>query len=194
MFSKITAALAGLALVLLVSGCDNSPTPEAVFNDYAAASLKSEHGKAYDLLSSVDKKVMSREDYIASNSVEQLPFADMLMEATSYKILNSTVEGDKAILNIEVTMPNMMVVMQEMFAQAMAMGENAEENPDIAKNLQEKYGEEGLPTITEVQDVHMVREADGWRVSMGWNESGMDSHDHDHDHDHEGGEEHDHEH
>lgn len=166
-------ALMCVALVLGAMGCGDGGgsgdgSPEQVVKDFWSAFKKGDFEKAKTFLS----------EEIADTALEDMSYqddpltaamVDAVMDLMDLEVTGSSIDGDSAAVEVELTMPDMDAVGEELTAALFAgMGEDAanltedqimEEFarilPDIMKDA---------PVTTENSEIPMVKEGGDWKI------------------------------
>lgn len=173
--NKINGLLASLAIALAMTSCggSNLPSPETVLTSYLDASLKNRHEEAYGYLSSEDKAFKSLEAYKAEREEdapfdEDSPMGKIFLGNIAFNVLEVTETGETAKVDVEMTLPDMEVLFKEMMKAAFGAAMSGRDKEEAQQELIEKYETTEVPTTTRSNTFDLVKEQDGWKVSMGW--------------------------
>ena len=158
-----------LSISVFLSGCSFGPDPKAVLSKYLDNHFHGNYDKAYELLSSRDKAVKNQQEY----SGDRKEFGGMIKAMSgkiTFTIKEVKVTGDKALATVDVTMPDLSGAMAEFLGIAMkaAFSGGKPDEAAMEKFVTEKLKDKNLPTTTESQLFDLVKEKDGWRIYMGW--------------------------
>ena len=158
-----------LALSLFISGCSFGPNPKEVLSKYLDNYLHGNYDKAYELLSSKDKAVKNQQEF-SSRFKESGGFAKAFAGKITFNIKDVKITGDKALATIEVTTPDISGAMGELFGVAMksAFSGGKPDEKEMEKIVAEKMKDNKLPTTTRTEQYDLVKDTDGWRVYLGW--------------------------
>ncbi|MCX5834358.1 MAG: hypothetical protein NTV99_07595 [Deltaproteobacteria bacterium] len=165
-----------LLCIFLASCAPSGAPPEAGPDDtlcsYLDAVLQGRFEDAYAYLSSSDRAARSLADYLAVRSEEGSFVARLLTRKASYRIKQVVVTGDRARCDTEVTIPDFKKVFREIDGESLT-GEFTESNMENLSlvrrkigHVEAKYRREGVPMKTVVESFWLVKEKDGWRVSL----------------------------
>jgi ribosome-binding factor A len=169
---KLASRFAGAIIIMVVAltaGCNFGPGPKEVLSKYLESYLHGSYDKAYELLSSKDKAVKSQQEF--SGDIKEIGgLMKGLSSKVSYNVKDVKVTGDKALANVDVTMPDMSGAMGELLGVAMqsAFGGGKPDDKAMEKLIAEKLKDKNLPTTTRTEQYDLVKDKDGWRVYMGW--------------------------
>jgi len=154
------------------SGAPPQAGPEDTLRGYLDAVLQGRFEDAYAYLSSGDREARSLPDYLAVRSEEGSLAARLLAAKASYRIKEVVVTGDRARCDTEVTVPDFKKVLREIDGESLT-GEFTDsnmENLSLVRRkigyVETKYRREGVPMKTVVESFRLVKEKDGWRVSL----------------------------
>ena len=156
-------------IVLFYSGCGFSPDPQTVISQYLNNYYHGNYEKAYALLSSKDKAVRSLQDY-SGDKTEFNAVRKAMSNKITFKVKDVKVTGDKALATVDVTMPDLTAVMGDLMATVFSQAFKGRELDEKAmeKKIAEKMNDKNLPTTTRTEQFDLLKEKDGWRVYMGW--------------------------
>ncbi len=154
------------------SGAPPEAGPENTLRGYLDAVLEGRFEDAYAHLSSGDRAARSLADYLAMRSEEGSVVARLLTRNAAYRIKEVVVDGDGARCDAEVTIPDFEMILREIDGKSLA-GQFTERNMDNLSlvrrrlgYLDAKYRREGMPVKSVVESYRLVKEKDGWRVSL----------------------------
>lgn len=151
------------------AGCNLGSNPKDVVSKYLDNYYKGNYDKAYESLSSRDKAVKSQQDY-SGNYKEFGGFAKAFAGKITFNVKDVKVTGDKAVATVDVTAPDLSGAMGELFGAAMktAFSGGKPDEKEMEKIVAEKMKDKNLPTTTRTELYDLVKDKDGWRVYMGW--------------------------
>lgn len=158
-----------ISVLLFVVGCSFGPNPKDVLTKYLDNYYQGNYDKAYEYLSSKDKAIKSQQEY-SGDFKEFGGFAKAFAGKITYSIKEVTVTGEKALATVDVTAPDLSGAMGELFGVAMksAFGGGKPDEKEMEKIVAEKMKGKSLPTTTRTEQFDLVKDKDGWRVYMGW--------------------------
>ncbi len=155
------------------SGAPPEAGPDDTLRSYLDAVLQGRFEDAYSYLSSRDRAAKSLTDYLAERSEEGSFAARLLARKASYSIRQVVVMGDRARCDTEVTIPDFEKIFRETVGESLVReftGSNMENLSLVRRKIghvEAKYRREGIPVKTVVESFSLVKEKDGWRVSLG---------------------------
>ena len=147
---------------LLISGCARNPKNDA--EDYLTSLKLFNYPACYQMLSHQDQVDRTLEQFLA-----EIPMApDVSREwfrpielKMNYTVGEATVEGNRAIVPVKVTTPDLALWERMLDAER-----NAKE--PLEKRAQDSLQQNHFPTITYDDAVVMVKESDGWKLVAGF--------------------------
>ncbi len=165
-------ALLCVALMLGTMGCGDSSgsgSPEQVVKDFWEAFKQGDFEEAKTYLSE-DIADTALEDMSLEDDPLTAAMVEAVIDLMDLEVIGSSVDGDSATVEVELTMPDMDAVGDQLGATLMAaMGEDAanlsEEEmmeafaralPEVMKNA---------PIITEETEIPMVKEGGDWKIA-----------------------------
>jgi hypothetical protein len=155
-----------------VFACDkvSQAGPKEVLNSYLDAHLNGRSEEAYSHISSEDKAVKDLQTYIKENDISKdIPFSKYLFSKCSYKILNLDQEGEnEASAEVEITMPDLSAMFGSIMMAAFTARPGSDAEKQIKKKLAKKFENGDVPLTTMKNNVHLLKENDGWKVFMDW--------------------------
>ncbi|MEE9913258.1 MAG: hypothetical protein K4571_16225 [Deltaproteobacteria bacterium] len=156
-------------MTFFYTGCSIGTDPQKVISMYLDDLYHGNSEKAYSLLSSRDKAVRSLQEF-SGGKAESNAMRKAFSNKITFKIKDVKITGDKALARVDVTAPDLSGAIGEVFATALSQAFVGSKPDDKAmeKTLTEKMKENNLPTTTTTEQFDLVKEADGWRVYMGW--------------------------
>lgn len=168
-YPGFAVCLSTLAILLAVGCGQFGPKPKDVLSKYLDAYFRGRHEEAYQYISSNDKTSKSLEEYVSERREDQGPLAGVFASRLTYEVKELTVNGDRATADIAITLPDIRALFADIFGAAFmsAFSEETDEK-EIEKMLAEKYKDKEIPTMIRAESVDLVREADGWKIFLGW--------------------------
>jgi len=164
------SASVSLSAILVFTACGMfGSNPKDVLSEYLNATLNSQYEEGYKYIAHKDKEVKQLEEYVSEFKQEDNPIAKALNDRCSYKIKGIVIDGNQAIANVEVVIPDVISILGDLKGAAFtsALGEEKDDN-EIAKVLAEKYKNNNLPMTTIPETYKLIKEADGWKIFLDW--------------------------
>ena len=158
-----------IMMAVFVAGCSFGPGPKEVLSTYLDSYLHGSYDKAYELLSDRDKAVKSQPEF--SGDIKEIGgLMQGLASRVSYTVKDVKVTGDKALATVDVIMPDLSGAMGQLLGVAMqsAFSGGKPDDKAMEKLLAEKMKDKNLPTVSRTELYDLVKDKDGWRVYMGW--------------------------
>lgn len=165
--------LVSVFLAFSIVGCDKlselqQPSASEVLNNYLDASLKSRGEEAYGFVSTEDKAVKSLSEYKEETDKTDNPFAAIIANNVSYKVLKVTQSGSTAKADVEITLPDMSAMLKDLMGAAFSSAFGGKDKDEIEKSIAKKYETGDVPTTTKNEEFHLLKEKDGWKVFLDW--------------------------
>ena len=152
-----------LLMSLVLLGCGSGP--KETISKYLTAYYKLDSSKAYELLSSEDKKTKTLSEFQGELSS---PLAAVTLSKATFKIKNIKSEGKMATVVAEIKMPDYSSVMSDIMASAFSSVFGGKDSNNIEKDMAEKLKGKDVPLKTVSETYELRKEKDGWRVFMNW--------------------------
>jgi len=152
-----------LCAAMVLAGC--KPSAEATVKSYMDAHLQGKDEKAYEYLSSSDKKIKNLQEFTRGNDDTA---AMALRQKTTYQILHVEENKDTAVATIKITMPDPASLIKDVMGMAFKSVTQDGAKPDINKELTALISAPDVPLKTEEQKIKLVREDSGWKINLEW--------------------------
>jgi hypothetical protein len=183
---KTTALKIGL--ILLVTGLGatgflaarywhlSSRSPDEVALAYVRAVYAHDYASAWEFISATDKQSKTRQAYLAENpswTGLQGELATTLAGWIQFSQVKLDIVDERATLKVQVQAPNgnQPEVYQILQAAAGQVELTTAERGDLFKRLENMYAAHQIEILEGDQSFTLVREASGWRLSLGWDEA-----------------------
>ena len=155
-------AIGAVLAAILISGCARNPKNDA--EAYLTSLKLFNYPACYEMLSRQDRLDRTLEQFLA-----EIPMApDVSREwfraielKMNYTTGEATVEGDRAIVPVKVTTPDL-----ALWERILDADQNAKE--PVEKRAQESLQQNHFPTVTYDDAIVMVKESDGWKLLAGF--------------------------
>ncbi len=164
-----------ILISLLIVGCDKlySPKPEEVLNDFLDANLKGRYEEAYSIVSSDDKKVKSLAQYLSEKQARDSQFVKVLANNVTYKIIEVSEINDTAKALVELTYPNIVNMFTQMLGTVLDDKQYKDGEKELFKDSVKDLKSGDIPAMTHRETYKLIKEEDGWRISLDWNTEQM---------------------
>ena len=149
---------------MLLTSCAGNPRP--VLEKFLDASLKANLEEAYQYVSAKDRAVRSVSEY--KGTLAENPFANILANKISYSIQSVEVHGSKAVAVVKITRPDLSQAAGAVMGAAFASVFGGKDAKAAQQAVADKLSKQDLPTTTTTEKFSLVRESDGWKVYLGW--------------------------
>ena len=156
----ISFVLVGLSILLFSCGGSKS---SSVVSKYLKAESASDYETAYSLLSSSDRSVKSLAEYKEQESSEfGLLFTEAVRKSTTFKVNDSSENGDSAIVKVEITQDDYSAAVSEMFGAAFSGASKY----DLAKKAENLKGNASKKTTEKTYN--LIKENGQWVIFFDW--------------------------
>jgi len=161
---KIIMASALALWSILAVSCSG---PKEALTQYLDASIKGDHIRAYKLISSTDKSFKDVKTYLAESSAERNNLIRALSDKVSFEIKSVKKQGEQAEVRVEIIGPDYAAIINDLFGGEEGQANNNSE-ASIKNLVQSAYQNKKIP-MTNIEWIYtLVKEEDGWKVFMGW--------------------------
>lgn len=178
-----------IAMTLLVAGCEQPqqadsgagammPASQAtkapllsareVLERFLDASLNQRPKEAYAYVSTPDKAVRDLVSFVEKNRSDDNPFFALVKSSVAFDVIEVTETADRAVGQVDITLPDLGVLMQEFFRIALTGAADEKGKEALQAEIAKKYETQGMPTMTKRETFDLVREAEGWKVFLDW--------------------------
>lgn len=157
-----------LLIIISVLGFGNK-SPEEVLIKYLKSLYSNNLKKTYNYISKVDKNTINRNEFIGQNTLDDhfaQEMAKVINSLRSYKINETKIDADSAIVDVTIIAPDMSKVLGEIFGPF--HGPKDMENPQEAMRhmLRQYLKKADVPMIEERGDFTLVKEEGKWKVLL----------------------------
>ncbi|GAX62794.1 hypothetical protein SCALIN_C43_0050 [Candidatus Scalindua japonica] len=164
--------LTTIILILLISSPFfgfGKKTPDRIVIKYLKSLYSNNPKETYSYLSKADKNIISKNEFIKQNSLED-PFIQDIAKTVSslrkYKINETVINCNYATVRITVTSPDMSKVYGEIFGPFQGP-KNMKNTQNAARNLLKQFLKKGnVPMIKERGTFTLVNEGGFWKVLL----------------------------
>ncbi|WP_459129797.1 hypothetical protein [Guggenheimella bovis] len=165
---RILSLLLIVAVVFGLMACNQGPSPK----DTVTKAFEAMKAMDFETLSKYSSKApFTKEDMEQLKKSGMLPIVQKMMSSIEYKILDEKVEGDKATVNVELSMYGQEVasaMTQELLPAIMAGGITQDSTPeDIEKKVVEALGKMDFSKFKKetTKDAVELKKVDGeWKI------------------------------
>ena len=166
-----------ISTILVIAACGMfGSNPKDVLSKYLNATLNLQYEEGYKYISNKDKEIKQLKEFLSEYEQEDNPIAKALNNKCSYKIKGVIVNGNQAIANVELIIPDVISILGDFMGatSASALGDEKDDN-EIAKVLAEKYKNKDLPMTTIPETYKLIKEEDGWKIFLDWETEKMEA-------------------
>lgn len=165
----------GVAVILIVAGCAQRPTPEETAIAYGRALYANDADTLWRLISEADRRHKDKATFHRQQH-QVKGFTREVVERLSKHItttpVTTSVRGDRASVTLKFRLPDanapvvrtLMHDWDEDWLNEISVGERE----GIRERLNALVRENSLPTVDGDETIQLVREAGAWRVFLNW--------------------------
>jgi len=167
---KRTALILILLIIIPVSGFSLwEEAPEDVLIKFLKTFYSSNPNKTYNYISKADRGIISREEFIKQNNLDD-PFRRAMAKITSslnkYEINETKINEDSAVVDIKITKPNMPKVFAEIFGPFHGPKEMKDPQEAARHMLRQYLKKADVPMAEERGNFTLVKEEGKWKVLL----------------------------
>ena len=151
-----------------VKAAQHDAALESVLTQFIDASINRRHEEFYDLLSSKDKSIKTKDEYLEQQNSIQPNLADHYFHKITYKIATLKIEGEEAKAEVLYQFPDVERMIKQVYNLAV-LGEQQLPALDAMKQrLDVEYQDKPLPMKSKNRHFTLLKEKGEWRVYVGW--------------------------
>jgi hypothetical protein len=140
---------------------------EHALSAYLEASINERHEEAYEYLSDEDRATMTLEEYNREKRDNIIITCDEFTSRTSFKLKGVEVEKDRAHAEVEITEPDIRVILSDVLGAFIAsLLDEDEDLKQMEKDLEDKYSEGNIPMKTRTEYYNLVKERGVWKIDL----------------------------
>ncbi len=161
-----TALMAALLIVAAACGGDDEPDPKDAVDGFLAAFLAVDVDRVALYLTEAAAADLRNE--LQAQDDEGRDFARTLFAGFTYEIGEATTNGSEAVVTIDMTAPNLAVVLGDlagrMFTAALSGLSEAEMEAKVVEIMTELLDDPALPTVSGTSTVNLTLVEGAWRL------------------------------
>ena len=155
--------------IMFMCGCGLfQDKPRVVVENYLKAIYSNDHKTAYTLISSLYKNFKTENEYlreVVPKDVSSQAIANMLSSLVKYKVGREEVKGDRATVQVTLTVPDSTKIMGSLLASAFL---NEEPDRAMEEKMKELFVLGEVPITEKKESFRLVKEKAGWRIFVDW--------------------------
>lgn len=152
----------------LVRESQSTAPVESVLTQFIDASINRRHAEYYDLLSSKDKSVKTREKYLEEQQSIQPNLADHYFHRITYKIESVVFAGEEAKVEVLYKFPDVERMIKQVYNVAVLGEKGLPAMDEMKQRLDFEYQNKPLPVKSKTRHFTLLNENNEWRVYLGW--------------------------
>jgi hypothetical protein len=160
--------VAALVVIMATAGCASTGgDAQRVLTSYLDASFNERDEEAYSYLSDEDRAAISLEDFKTQCADNIVIKGDQFESKTSFKVKKVDVDHDRARAEVEITEPDLRVILADLFeAFVISLLDDEEGRESTKKELEQKYSKGDIPMRTRTEYYNMVKEEGAWKIDL----------------------------
>ncbi len=168
-----------ICLVFLLIACSEViDPPEKILEDYLNATINQEFGRVYDLLSEKDKKIFTREQFLAiyqpKDEISNM-IAKKITERVEYEIIEINTHKHKSEIIVYQTTPDAnatQLTLKQIMTSVLLDTTQTEltSTEYIIAKFDTLLNDGTIPIQKHNETYDLLKEKDGWRVWLQWEE------------------------
>lgn len=152
------------ALLLLVACSGNSEEPSAVVDQFITLSNKGEMEEAYKLVCKKDQEKISLDVFKAQAEQLKNPLIQEFVAKAEHKIVDTQIDGDKAVVTVDQQLPDIAKVMQASIQVAMKNPNLKDQDEALKAVLDEFNGD--VPMMNKTIKYNVYKEDGAWKIEF----------------------------
>jgi hypothetical protein len=140
----------------------------AVLERFIDASIARQYGEYYDLLSTKDQGVRTRQSFVDEKQTGDVTLADAFYDKISYRVEAVVIEEGQATVLVEYRYPDVEYMIKKQFGLSVLSDLTDQEIVRMKDELEQAYSVKPLPMKSRKREFTLLRQVDGWRVYLGW--------------------------
>jgi hypothetical protein len=144
-------------------------SPEEVLIKYLKAIYSNNLQKTYRYISKTDTNIISRDEFINQNTLDD-PFAQEMAKVINslrnYKINETKIDADSAIVDVTIIAPDMSTVLGEIFGPFYGPKDMKHPEEAMRHMLRQYLKEADVPMIEERGTFTLVKEEGKWKIVL----------------------------
>lgn len=155
-------------MIMPVLGFGNE-SPEDVLIQYLKALYSNNLKKTYTYISKTDKNIISRNEFIDQNTLEgsfAQEMAKMINSLRNYKINETKIDTDNAIVDVTITAPDMSKVLGEIFGAFYRPKDMKHPEETMRHMLRQYLKKADVPMIGDRGTFILVKEEGKWKILL----------------------------
>lgn len=151
-----------------VKASQNDAELVSVLTQFIEASINRRHGDYYDLLSSKDKKIKTKDEYLEQQNSIQPNLADHYFHKITYKISALKVEGEEAKAEVLYQFPDVERMIKQVYNLSVLGEQQLPTLDEMKQRMDLEFQGKILPMKSKTRHFTLLNEKGEWRVYVGW--------------------------
>ncbi len=152
------------ALLLLVACGGSNDEPSAVVDQFITLSNKGEMEEAYKLVCKKDQEKISLDVFKAQAEQLKNPLVQEFIAKAEHKIVDTQIDGDKAVVTVEQKLPDIAKIMQASIQVAMK-NPNLKDQDEALKAILDEFDGD-IPMMNQTIKYNVFKEDDAWKIEF----------------------------
>ena len=160
--------LSTMAVLLAACSSNQFPEPDEVLSDYLLAVYTGQNEVAYDFVSSEDKSVKSKSEYLSENKMRANPLARLFVDDFEVRVSSLKQSDEHAAITAAIIKADLKGMLREMEETTGKPVDPRTELKATALALKQRYEDVDVPTVYENMSLRMVNEMGSWKIHLDW--------------------------
>lgn len=152
----------------LVEAAQNDASLKSVLTDFINASINRQHADYYELLSSKDKSVKTKDEYLKQQNSIQPNLADHYFHKITYKIATLTIQGEEAKAEVLYQFPDVERMIKQVYNLAILGDQQLPALDEMKQRMDMEFQNKPFPMKSKTRHFTLLNENGVWRVYLGW--------------------------
>ena len=160
--------LSTMAVLLAACSSNQFPEPDEVLSDYLLAVYTGQNEVAYDFVSSEDKSVKSKSEYLSENKMRANPLARLFVDDFEVRVNSLQQSDEHAAITAAIIKADLKGMLREMEETTGKPVDPRTELKATALALKQRYEDVDVPTVYENKAFRLVNEMGSWKIHLDW--------------------------
>lgn len=151
-----------------IKASQNDAELESVLTQFIHASINRQHEEYYELLSSKDKSIKTKDEYLEQQNSIQPNLADHFFHKITFDIKTITIQGEEAKAEVLYQFPDVERMIKQVYNLAVLGDQQLPALDEMKQRLDVEYQDKSLPMKSKTRYFTLLNENGVWRVYVGW--------------------------
>jgi len=156
------------AMLLAACSSNEFPEPDEVLSDYLLAVYTGQNEVAYEFVSSEDKSVKSKSEYLSENKMRANPLARLFVDDFEVRVSSLKQSDEHAAIKAAIIKADLKGMLRKLEEDTGKPVDSRAELKATALALKQRYEDADVPTVYENKNFRMVNEMGSWKIHLDW--------------------------